>query len=99
MQVMTVKKLAYTYIHPIWQAPSGKQYQIVRYELRRLHQLFIDGVMVLSHSESDVLLLHVLKNEMRWSGNMKNPLTLQDKANICILEQAFCLDYQGIFVK
>ncbi|MCT8824359.1 hypothetical protein KZ326_08545 [Glaesserella parasuis] len=99
MRVMTVKKLAYTYIHPIWQAPSGKQYQIVRYELRRLCQLFVDGVMVLSHDESDVLLLQVLKSEMGWSGNLKKPLTSQDKANICTLAQAFCLDYQGIFVK
>lgn len=94
-----VKKLAYTYVHPIWQAPSGKQYQIIRYELRRQYELLADEVAVLRHYESDVLLLRLLKNELAWCGDMQRPLTPADWDHLRALEHAFCLTYHGVFIK
>lgn len=105
-------KQAYTHIHPSWQAPSGKNYHIERYELKRRYALFCNGEKVIlyqdpkqpnksveSHMESDVLLLWLLKNELGWNGNIKEPLSPQDVENIRLLEQAFCLTYNGTFIQ
>ncbi|ABD90593.1 TPA: hypothetical protein PXF07_001545 [Mannheimia haemolytica] len=107
-----ITKSAYTHIHPNWQAPRGNTYRIERYELKRRYALFCNGERVVlykdpthpnknveSHIESDVLLLWLLKNELGWSGNIKEPLSPQDVENIRLLEQAFCLTYNGTFIK
>lgn len=99
-----VIKLAYTHIHPSWQAPSGKTYHIERYELKRRFALFCNGEKqpnksIESHMESDVLLLWLLKNELGWNGNIKEPLSPQDIENLRLLEQAFCLTYNGTFIQ
>lgn len=91
-------KLAYTYEHPKWQAPSGKQYQVKCYELKRKFVLFADDVEIVRHTESDFLLLYLLKHEMGWHGNTKNPLSPKEKENLRLLEQALCLTYHGIFI-
>lgn len=94
-----ISKQGYTHVHPTWQAPSGKEYRIERYELKRRYVLFESENALLTHIESDVLLLHLLKKELGWSGNTQQPLTPKDRKNLRLLEQAFCLTYEGIFLK
>ncbi|EEY10659.1 hypothetical protein [Mannheimia haemolytica] len=93
-----ITKSAYTHIHPSWQAPSCTTYRIERYELKRRYALFANRQIIVSHIESDVMLLWLLKNEFGWGGNIKQPLSPKDLENLRLLEQAFCLTYTGTFI-
>ncbi|AWI51394.1 hypothetical protein DDU33_07800 [Actinobacillus porcitonsillarum] len=94
-----ILKQGYTHIYPKWQAPSGKIYRIEYYELRRKYVLFVDNDEVIANSESDVLLLYLLKHELGWWGNLKYLLTLKDRQNINLLEKAFCLTFNGVLIR
>lgn len=93
-----VHKLGYQHVYPEWLSPSGRIYRIERHELKRRFYLFSGSQLILQHINSDVLLLHLLKSEMGWSGNLKQPLTPQERADLKSLEHAFLLSFKGSFI-
>lgn len=92
-----IKRLAYTHIHPEWLAPSGQVYHIRRDELRRRFVLMSGEKAIFSHIKSDVLLLYLLKHELGWDGNTRQPFKAKELERLQQLERAFCLGYQGMF--
>lgn len=92
-------KLGYQHVCPEWLAPSGRVYRIERHELKRRFYLFSGSKLIMQHIYSDILLLHLLKHELGWSGNLKRPFGRQDYQYIQSLEKAFCLTFEGIFIR
>lgn len=93
-----VKKLGYQHVYPEWLAPSGRVYRIEQHELKRRFYLFSGSKLILQHINSDVLLLHLLKHELGWRGNLKRPLSPQEQADLKSLEHAVLLSFQGSFI-